>query len=1060
MTQRNKSCPSDSALQAIVDGAFTSSISNHIDQCPECQTKLNQLDDDQLFEDLIRVRNQIEVDLSPARPSDLQAFIKELEKKGYYLDSEIYRGGQATVFKATQVTTRRYVAVKKLDLKEQLNVEQRLRFEREIEIISRLKHPNIVTIFDRGTAAGCPYFVMELVDGHPLAIHETTSEDVALSSKSQIREKLKLVRKICGAIQHAHRHGIIHRDLKPKNILVDSQGNPRVLDFGLAKLIDEKPMELTQTGQFLGTLAYASPEQLQFAPDQVDIRSDVYSLGVILYEQLTGRLPYRVDDTISSTMSQILHASPVKASQINASVDQDLDTILLKAMSKSPDRRYQTVAQFERDIGSYLTGFPIEARRDSRLYVLKKSIQRNKTIFAAAVISLLVMLCSLIVAIIFWNDALNERDVARNAVTSEKTAKQDAELNSNVANIVAAKGAVAIGDAAEAKRRLGKVAPSFRDWEWHYWSRRADESLATLKFHQLYIRDFELVPDKEQVVSISGDGQLYLWSLQNYTVLNDRKLQNQPHSIAIAPDGTRIGLAEFETIRVLDADLNEILTRKLEYQVRDLLFSHDSRFIIFCGRHRESGTFRIVQWNLSQDTLSEIPGDWPELASIDLHPKDRLVAIAGEQSGVLNLDSNEFSQLDLSGSSHFVKFHPDGQHLVFAFGWSANVVDTKSLKTLGQLDVGGPISHASFLDAEHLSISGKGIQIWNFVSNQQNRVLLGHDQMVNKSIPLIGSSQLLSASKDSTFKLWNPSSSSNPLTLFHHEQAVRGIDFSPTHDLIATASEDGRVALLDSKGAVQRVLEHDSPVFAVAFSPTHPMIATGSDDGQIRLWDLAGGPPRSFNAHTDRIHSLDFDTSGTRIVSASRDKTVKVWNVSSSQPLVVFDEHAQCVHNAKFTPCGNWIVSRCHDAIKTWNAESGTQQMTVNQRMGAEDYSLVFIPGKNQLAAGTSIVGYGKGFTTFIDIMSGEINATLEQHNSPITAVDFNPSGTRAITASVDSLKIWDLKSLRDIVRLDGVDDPIYCIRFSPDGKRVFAGCRSGKIMVWNAYGDFVPKTE
>lgn len=1062
MKQQNENCLSDSALQALAAGSVSSIISDHIDECADCQLKLKQqLDDEQLFQDLVKARNQNKTELDQSKPVDTASFSRELKAKGYELESEIYSGGQATVFKAVQRATNRHVAVKKLDLNERLSIEQRVRFEREIEIISRLKHPNIVTIFDSGTAAGCPYFVMELIEGTPLLEHRSQPIESGISlSNKQVREKLELARAICKAIKHAHQHGIIHRDLKPRNILVDSQGNPRVLDFGLAKLANENPMELTQTGQFLGTLAYASPEQLQFSPDRVDIRTDIYSLGVIIFEQLTGALPYRVGETFSATIDQILHATPTPPSETNASVDKDVETILLKAMSKKPDRRYQTIEQFDRDIRLYLSGFPIEARRDSRLYVLKKSVQRNKTLFAAAAISLLFIVSSLIVSLVFWNNALGERDTARAAVTSEKKAKHGAELKSNIANIVAAKGAVAIGDVAEAKRRLTSVSEPFRDWEWHYWYRRTDESIATIRLHELYILDFELLPDQEQVVSISGEGDLCLWSLRDNSVVSRKKVEGQSHSIAIAPDGIRIGVAAFETIQVFDLELNEIATRKTGYQVRDFFFSHDKQSIVFCGRHFKSNEHHIIQWNLSDNSLNEIPGNWAEITSIAKHPSKPLIAIAGDQTGILNLDSEEFFEINNSRSSHFINFHPDGHQVIVAFGWAVNVIETETLEQVNEIAVNGPISHATFLDDEQLLIAGKGLQIWDLKSAQRQRILLGHDQIVNKSMPLPDSDQLLSASRDATFKLWDRSASKNPKTLFHHKQAVRGIDFSRVQDLIATSSEDGRVVLFDSDGVVKRVLQHDMPVFAVAFSPTQPMIATGSDDGHIRLWDLAGGPPKSFKAHTDRIHSLDFDSTGDRIVSASRDKTVKISNVSNQQPLLVFDKHAECVHNAKFDPTEKHVVSRCHQSIKTWDANSGDQLMTVDQRMGAEDYSLVFFPGKYQLAAGTSIVGFGKGYTTIIDSATGKIQATLEQHNSPITAVDINPSGTRAITASVDALKVWDLISFKDVVSLDGIDDPVYCLRFSPDGTRIIAGCRNGKITIWDAGEHSFSQTE
>lgn len=392
---------------------------------------------------------------------------------GYDEVRELSRGGQGVVFTAVQRSTKRKVAIKLLLDGALASEARRRRFEREVDLAASLRHPHIVRLYDSGvTVDGNPYYVMDYIEGEPLdrlieagsarasssladaeggagrggaglalrGSHERVAgvrpgaEGAGAKPLLAVRAAVELFVRICDSVNYAHQRGVIHRDLKPSNIRIDRDGMPHVLDFGLAKRtfesrigVDGASGAVSLTGEFLGSLPWASPEQAEGDPDAIDVRTDVYALGVMLHQTLTGGFPYEVRGPMGAVLRTIQSAQPARPSRLRSDVGDELDSIVLKCLEKRPEDRYQTVSDLGRDLRRYLAGEPIEAKQASAWYTLRKSLWRYRAGLGLAAVVALISVSAALATTVQWRRAAAAERLADSRLAAEQRARADEE---------------------------------------------------------------------------------------------------------------------------------------------------------------------------------------------------------------------------------------------------------------------------------------------------------------------------------------------------------------------------------------------------------------------------------------------------------------------------------------------------------------------------------------------------------------------------------------------------------------------------------------------------------
>jgi WD40 repeat protein/serine/threonine protein kinase len=1028
----------------------------------------------------------------------------------YKLLQKIGEGGMGVVYMAQQEEpVRRRVALKIIKLG--MDTKQVVaRFEAERQALALMDHPNIAKVLDGGaTDTGRPYFVMELVQGVPIT-------EFCDRNRFPARERIKLFITVCQAIQSAHQKGIIHRDLKPTNILVTLDAGvpmPMVIDFGVAKATQQKLTEktvFTNYATMIGTPAYMSPEQAEMSRLDVDTRSDIYGLGVLLYELLTGTTPFPEKRLRSASYREmqriILEEEPERPSTRLSTLQgeqrsivarnrgaselalgrvfaDDLDWIVMKCLEKDRARRYETANGLASDLKRHLNNEPVVARPPSTVYQLQKAIRRNKLAFMAGV----AVAASLVLGIgistwqaVVATGAKTDADQAKTkAVAAQKEAQQarlEAEHQLYAAKMNLAQQAWEQNNIGQLGQLLKETQHSpDRGFEWYYWYRQTHLALKTLRGHLDAVTSVAFSPDGQRIVTGSVDQTAKVWeAASGKELLTLKGHGGEIWSVAFSPDGRRIATGSADqTARVWEAATGRELLTFMGHndQIHSVAFSPDGQRIVTGSWDKTakvweaaSGREVLLLTNhsghlysaaFSPDGQRIVTGSWDKTAKI-------WEAASGRE--VLTLTNH-------SGHLYSAAFSPDGQRVVTGSDdQTAMVWEAASGRKLANCKGhGNVVFSAAFSPDGQRIVTGSYDQtakVWDAVSGQDLLTLKGHSARVFSAAFSPDGRRIVTGSSDMTARVWEMAKGNEPLTLEGHSDEIHSVAFSPDGQRIVTGSWDGTAKVWEAAQGkeVLRLNRHgneitsavSSPdakgrsarVFSAAFSPDGRRIVTGSTHGTAKVWEAASGHELlELKGHSDWIIWAAFSPDGQRIVTASEDETAKVWDAASGTILLTLRGHTSEIVSVAFSPDGQRIVTGSSDkTARVWDAASGKELHRLTGHSGWI-WPVAFSPDGQQI-----VIGSRDTTASVWETASGKRLLTLNGHSGNVDSVAFSPDGQRIVTGSDDgTAKLWEAATGRELITLKGHKGGVTSVAFSPDGRRIVTGSRDQTARVWEA---------
>jgi eukaryotic-like serine/threonine-protein kinase len=1006
----------------------------------------------------------------------------------YELLEEIARGGMGVVFKARQISLNRLVAVKLISSGALATEDLVKRFKAEAEAAASLAHPNIVPIYEIGEHQGQHYFSMGLIKGPNLrealaargtgfsrpvgTVSPTSSRQPVHSAQGprtarrgagwkpatqqignlryRTREAAQLLSTLARTVHYAHQRGVLHRDIKPSNILLDAKGEPHLTDFGLAKLV-QKESTLTHTNAVMGTPAYMSPEQARGETKDVTTAADVYGLGAVLYETLTGSPPF-AGGTSMETIRQVLEQEPRRPSLWNPEIDRDLETICLKCLEKEPGRRYNSAEAFAEDLDRWLRSEPIAARRIGNYERAWKWVRRRPAIAALGTLSLLSLLALAIGSpIAAWRinrarELAEARELqARRAVyaTSMNLVQRAWEQN-NIERV---------------RQLLQETAvhPE-RDFEWYYWQRQTHLDRKTLRGHLKAILAVAVSPDGQRIVTSSDDAKVWeaetgreLFTLTGHTGII--------WAVAFSGDGRLIVTGSWDnTARVWDAATGRLLrTLREDNGLRAIAVSPNSERIVTGS---QGGGAKVWLAATGQE-LHTLEGPGSVILCAAFSPDGKHVAAGGwhRPSGSgsqIKVWETRSGREVLSIPAHkqgawSVAFSPDGQRLVADYDRQARVWDAVSGRELMTIegDPTGFVHSVAFSTDGQWFVTGGDdgtAKIWDSATGRELFTFKGHGLSISSVAVFPNRQWIVTGSRDKTAKIWEIANGEHLRNLSDHEEAVSSVALSPDFRRVVSGSFDQTARVWDSASGEEllRLRNRSGWIRSVAFSPDGGRIVTAGDDHTAKLWEATSGREMLALPANGAIWSVAFSPDGRRVVGGTDDRTATIWDADTGRTLLTLKGHLGGIRSVAFSPDGQRIVTGSWDrTARLWDAASGRELCTLKGHKHGI-WAAVFSP------TGEAIVTGSYDYTAKVwEAASGRELLTLRGHTSGVRSVAWSPNGQRIVTGSDDqSVKVWEAASGRELLTLKEHRGGVRSVGFSFDGQRLVTGSADKTVKI------------
>jgi WD40 repeat protein/tetratricopeptide (TPR) repeat protein len=947
---------------------------------------------------------------------------------GYEVLGELGRGGMGVVYKARQLSLNRLVALKVLLAGAHATAEDLARFHAEAETAARLRHPAIITVYEVGAHAGLPYCAMELVEGGSLAAH--------IRGQSQPpRAAAALVAAVARGTHAAHQAGILHRDLKPSNILLQKpegvargpggtgtftssarlltpELRPKIADFGLAKWLSGDGA-LTQTGMVAGTPSYMAPEQARGEREQIGVRADVYALGAILYELLTGRPPFQAP-TPMETLQQVCEAEAVPPRRLQPGVPRDLETVCLKCLHKAPARRYADAAELADDLQRFLDGVPVRARRVGRAGRLVRWTRRNPAV--AGLLALVVAVCLAGFAGVAWQWREANRK-AQDALTAKGLAEQRQDEAAQAlysSQIVRIRLERQTNNVAGARRLLEEpTPPGLRGWEWQYLNGLCHAELLTLPADRIYVTAVAYSPDGKLLAAAAYDpfrgfrgqgpepGDVLLWDAATGELLHTLHGHDDAvQAVAFSPDGGRLVSASRDsTARVWDvAAGRELLRLTAPDRLGGVCFRPDGkRLAAGCA----DGTVRF--W----DPATGEPAEGP------------LVVERGAPASV-------------------VQYSPDGK-------WLA--------ARTGQADWYGVV------------------HLWDAATRKESPLEEAGDG--NIALAFGPDSRTLAAGRTSGIALWDLPGGRLRRSFTGHAGGVLGVAFRPDGLALASAGGDTTARLWDlRRGEEERVLRgHTSAAAALAFRPDGERLVTGGHDGSVRVWDLTADPefgrvvPRQ-NV-TSNLEAIAFAEGGRQIVAARRGAAcyrleAGTHTLLGRATVGLTDEWMTPAEPASLDGSGRLLAGISRDDPRLaccWDARTGKELVRLRGHAVRLRFVTVSADGRRVATAGADPVPGGIRVEVRVwDTADGGGRAVRDEAGLLPQRLALDAGGARLAVAGLRSgpkpvVVVYDVATGQKVQEFGGLDTSFEALAFSLDGGRLAAAGERHALRVWDLAG-------